>query len=163
MFAIRPGNPVHVAVRDVLDSSLSDAVQTVFPREELVFLEWNGLAFPLSYKYDVGMMVDDIVEMILAVRKAGAGLFQVDWPSSGFPYHWVVRWDMSGVEVHAHPRDEPGAVSLAGRESIRVDREAFLRAWQVLLKNVLAGLEEAGYDSIQISGLSRLRAAASHR
>lgn len=150
-----------MAVRDVSDSSLSDAVQSVFPLEERARLEWNGLVFFLSYKYDVGVMVDDIVKMLQAVEEAESGLFQVDWPSSGFPYHWTVRWGTSGVEVHARPRDEPGAVSLTGRESVRVDRDAFLRAWQALLANVLAGLEGAGYDSSQIGGMAQLRAAAS--
>jgi hypothetical protein len=64
-----------VAARDESDSTLSDAAQTVFPLEERAFLNWNELTLPLSYKYDISLMLEDIVEMVLAVGKTGSGLF----------------------------------------------------------------------------------------
>jgi hypothetical protein len=150
-----------VAARDEADTSLSDAAQTVFPLEERALLEWNGLTLPLSYKYDISVMLEDIVEMVVAVGKTESGLFQVDWPSSGFPFHWTIKWDASEVEVHAQPRHEPGAVDLMGREWVRVERGAFLGAWQELLITVLSCLEGAGYNNLQISGWARLRTAVS--
>lgn len=161
MFALQLGVPALVAVHDESDSTLSDAVQTVFPLDERVFLKWNGLTFSLSYKYDISLMLEDLVEMVLAVGKTGSGMFQVDWPSSGFPFHWTVRWNVSEVEIHAQPRHEPGAIDLSGHERVRVDRRAFLGAWQALLGTVLSCLEGAGYNSLQIPGLPRLRIAAS--
>jgi hypothetical protein len=163
VFALQLGVPACVAARDESDSTLSDAVQTVFPLDERAFLKWNGMTLPLSYKYDISVMLEDIVEMVLAVGKTGSGLFQVDWPSSGFPYHWTVKWDASKVEVHAQPRQEPGAVDLGGHERVRVDRGSFLGAWQALLRTVLSCLEGAGYTSLQLGGLARLRTAASTR
>jgi hypothetical protein len=162
VFALQLGVPAFVAARDESDSTLSDAVQTVFSLDESAFLKWNGLTLPLSYKYDISVMLEDIVEMVLAVRKTESGLFQVDWPSSGFPVHWTIKWAASEVEVHAQPRNEPGAVDLVGREQVRVDRGSFLGAWQALLRTVLSCLEGAGYNSLQISGLTRLRRAASN-
>lgn len=159
-FALNAGRPAWVAARDDLDSNLSDAVQTVFPLEERALLEWNGVVFSLGYKYDISVMLEDIIEMVLAIGRTEAGSFQVDWPSSGFPFRWTVSWAASWVEVHAHARDEPGAVELAGRERVRVHRNSFVEAWQSLLGIVLSCLEEAGYDSFHLSGLNRLRMAA---
>jgi hypothetical protein len=161
VFAIKSGVPAVVAARDESDTTLNDAMQTVFPLDERAFLEWNGLTMPLSYKYDLSVMLEDIVDIVLAVERTESGLLQVDWPSSGFPFHWTIKWDASEVEVHAHPRDEPGAVDLTGRERVRVGRGIFVGAWQALLKTILSCLEGAGYTNLQISGLTRLRAAAS--
>jgi hypothetical protein len=163
VFTLHLGVPAFVATREESDSTLSDAVQTVFPLDERAFLEWNGLTLPLSYKYDISVMLEDIIEMVLAVRKTESGMFQVDWPSSGFPFHWAIKWNASEVEVHAQPRHEPGAVDLVGREGVRVDRGSFLGAWRALLGTVLSCLEGAGYNNLQIGGWSRLRTAASPR
>jgi hypothetical protein len=160
VFALKLVMPASVAARDESDATLSDAVQTVFPLEERAFLEWNGLTMPLSYKYDISLMLEDIVEMVLVVGKTESGVFQVDWPSSGFPFRWTLRWDASEVEVHAQARHEPGAVDLTGHERLRVERGSFVGAWQALLGTVLSCREGAGYDSLQINGLSRLRMAA---
>jgi hypothetical protein len=44
------------------DETLDDAVQSVFElNDEDAELEWNGVVFSLNYKYDLGMMVDDVV------------------------------------------------------------------------------------------------------
>jgi hypothetical protein len=160
-FTLDAGRPAFVAARDESDSTVSDAMQTVFPLEERALLEWNGVAFPLGYKYDLSVMLDDIVEMVLAIREAESGSFQVDWPSSGFPYQWTIGWDTSWVEVQAHARDEPGAMNLSGRERVRVHRGSFVAAWRALLGTVLSCLEEAGYGSLQLHGLDRLRRAVS--
>jgi len=161
VFALTSGVPALVAARDESDTTLSDAVQTIFPLDERAFLEWNGLTLPLNYKYDISLMLEDIVDMVLAIRNTAAGQLQVDWPSSGFPFHWTIKWNASEIEVHAQPRHEPGAVDLKGREWIRVDRGSFLEAWQALLRAVLSCLEAVGYNSLQINALTRMRTAAS--
>lgn len=105
-------------------------------------------------------MMEDIVDMVLALDKADSGELQIDWPSSGFPFHWAVRWKAGEVEVHAQARPEPGAVDLSARDRVRVPREAFVRAWRVLLSTILSSLESAGYTNLQLEGMNRLRTAA---
>ena len=58
MFALKTGVPAVVAARDESDTTLSDAMQTVFPLDARAFLEWNGLMLPLSYKYDISVMLE---------------------------------------------------------------------------------------------------------
>ncbi|MDY7228591.1 hypothetical protein [Hyalangium rubrum] len=160
MFALKAGMLVCVASRAESDGTLNEAAQTVLPLEESVLMEWNGVTLSLNYKYDISVMLEDIVELVLAVEKTGTGSYQVDWPSSGFPFRWTVKWNESEVDVRADSRDEPGAVNLTGRERVRVERGSFVGAWKALLRAVLSCLEGAGYTSQQVHGLARLRTAA---
>ncbi|HZN96441.1 MAG TPA: hypothetical protein VFB61_01765, partial [Gemmatimonadales bacterium] len=132
MFDLEARSPGCSGSRDESDSTLSDAVQTIFSADDYAVMAWGAQEFRLGYKYDIGMMIDDIIEMILAIRKGDAGSFEVDWPSSGFPYLWSIKWNAADVEIVARARDEPGAVGRVGRESVRIDRADFVRAWQTL-------------------------------
>lgn len=159
MFELRAGTPACLGVHDESDSTLSDALQTIFSIDDHATMAWHRLEFRLGYKYDISMMIDDIITMVLAVRQNDAGLFEVDWPSSGFPYLWSIEWSATDVEVVARARDEPGAKELAGCELVRVERASFVRAWQSLLDIVLSCLVSSGYSSQQIAGFERLKAA----
>ena len=160
MFELRAGTPACPGAHDASDSTLSDALQTIFSIDDHATMAWHHLEFRLGYKYDVSMMIDDIIEMVLAIRQNDAGLLEVDWPSSGFPYLWSIKWSATDVDIVARARDEPGAKELARCEWVRVKRAPFVRAWQSLLDIVLSCLLSSGYSSQQIAGLERLKAAA---
>lgn len=159
MFELRAGTPACLGAHDASDSTLSDALQTIFSIDDHATMAWHHLEFRLGYKYDIGMMLDDIITMVLAIRQNDAGLLEVDWPSSGFPYLWSIKWSATDVEIAARARDEPGAKELAGCESVRVERSPFVCAWQSILEIVFSCLLSSGYSSQQIAGLERLNAA----
>ena len=52
IFSVQASNPKYWKnVLDEEDSSLSDAIETIFPlNTEYAFLEWNHIFIPLSYK-----------------------------------------------------------------------------------------------------------------
>ncbi|WP_143177373.1 hypothetical protein [Cystobacter ferrugineus] len=160
MFSLRAGTPACLTVHDAEDSTISDAMQTVFPLETCSTLDWGGIEISLSYKYDLSMMADDIAQMIVALQASPSGTFQVDWPSSGFPYHWTLKWDPSIVEIHAIARPEPGAEDLTGRESVQTRKSSFVAGWQEVLRTIVSCLEASGYKDAQIAGLASLRQAA---
>ncbi|MEO7594939.1 MAG: hypothetical protein ABI134_27225, partial [Byssovorax sp.] len=63
-FFIQSSNPRSSSECDADDASLCDAVQTVFPMAtESMIMVWSGVYIPLGYKYDVSLMVDDIIDL----------------------------------------------------------------------------------------------------
>ena len=64
-FYIQTSNPYIINETNAYDNKLSEAIESVFPMntEELI-LFWNHVGIPLSYKYDISYMIDDIL-MIL--------------------------------------------------------------------------------------------------
>ncbi|WNG19259.1 hypothetical protein [Cystobacter fuscus] len=149
-----------MAVHDAGDSTISDAMQTVFPLGACSTLDWDGIEMSLSYKYDLSLMADDIVQMLLAIQNSPSGTFQVDWPSTGLPYHWALKWDPSVVEIHAVARPEHGAEDLTGRESVQTTKSTFVAGWQEILRMIVSCIEASGYKDAQIAGLASLKQAA---
>lgn len=135
-------------------------MQTVFKMEDCSTLDWNGIEMPLSYKYDLSIMADDIVEMVLAIENAVLGTFEVAWPSSGFPYKWAIAWNASTVKILATAMPVPGAEDLTGRESVQTSRSDFVAGWRDVLWIIFSCLEASGYKDTQLAGLKRLRLAA---
>jgi hypothetical protein len=66
---IQAGCPRNTAEHDRDDEDLCEAVETVFPLEaECMVMVWSGVYIPLSYKYDLGVMLADIIEIMRGVR-----------------------------------------------------------------------------------------------
>jgi hypothetical protein len=127
--------------------------------ESKALLEWNSHSFHLSYKYDIAFMADDVVKLVLLLQQNESGTWEVDWPSSGFPYRWDVRWDAHEVKIQAQARPEPGAEEISGNGFVRVGREVLIQDLQRLLAAVLSCLRMSGYSAEQITGLDGLSAA----
>jgi hypothetical protein len=155
-FGIELGHTECLRRLDVSDSTLAEAIQTVFPLEGHAVLEWDGLEFKLNYKYDLSMMMEDLLSLLRAVLSTSSGEQEVNWPSSGFPYIWRISWNASTLEVVASSRDEVGATHLRSPQAFRSTRREFLVAWQPLLKRILTCLETAGYREDHIAGMALL-------
>ncbi|HYO52429.1 hypothetical protein [Archangium sp.] len=155
-FGIRLGHADCLRQLDVSDSTLTEAIQTVFPLEGHAVLEWDSLEFQLNYKYDLSMMMEDLLSLLRAVLSTGPGEREVNWPSSGFPYIWHISWSDPTLEVVASSRDEAGATRLPSPPVLRTTRREFLVAWQPLLRRILTGLETAGYREEHIAGMALL-------
>lgn len=69
-FYILAGNPRVQSIENSDDKSLSEAIETVFPlNTEYAILSWNYISIPLSYKYDISYMIDDIPNFIMCLAK----------------------------------------------------------------------------------------------
>ncbi|AUX36279.1 uncharacterized protein SOCE836_084860 [Sorangium cellulosum] len=139
---------------------MSDAIQTVFPMEtERAILVWNHVYLPLSYKYDISLMVDDIVKICEDMLLMNHGTRLVHWPSNTFAAVWDIAWEPMVVSVEAQWSRVIGSTEsiLACRPRISISREDFLAEWKAPLDVVLVALETAGYTPKQIAELHRLK------
>ena len=56
------------------DETLSDAVESAFLSDsENAILVWNYVNVPLSYKYDISYMIDDILNLLSSGQKMESG------------------------------------------------------------------------------------------
>lgn len=156
-FAVRLGQAHCLRHLDTSDSTLAEAIQTVFPLEGHAVLEWNRMEFQLSYKYDLSLMMEDLLSLLQVVSSTRQGEQEVDWPSSGFPYLWRITWNDPMLQVVASSRDEPGATRRPSPAILRTTRQDFLLAWQPLLSRVQECLEASGYREEHITGMALLK------
>jgi hypothetical protein len=159
-FLIQASSPRGLPLRDAEDASLSDAIQTVFPlKTEGMYLIWNGISVPLSYKYDVSLMVDDVLHLLAQMLGHATGYESIDWPSNTFAATWEVRWGAGHVVVVSDWRHVAGGTRdlLGASGSIQLDLVHFMREWRRPLEVVAEALQKAGYEDHQILGLSVLR------
>lgn len=158
-FVIQSSNPRIELTWEAEDNSLSDAIQSVFPlRTERMVLTWNGIYIPLSYKYDVSFMVDDVVDLAMAMLTHSTGSKEIHWPSNTFAAVWDVRWEAGYVSVIGEWTRVVGGTEalLAASGAIRVPVAEFLGEWKRPLELVADALHRAGYGEVQVPKLALL-------
>jgi hypothetical protein len=156
-FIIQASNPRAELIHDIEDESLSDAVQAVFPMEtEDMLMVWNGIYVPLSYKYDVSLMVDDILDLCGNLLAATEGHRVIWWPSNTFAAVWDVKWCSNVVTIKAQWHRVVGGTEalLAAKPCISIPVDDFLAEWKRPLELVADALRGAGYTQEQISRVS---------
>lgn len=153
-FSIVCNNPRGAGLFNEADETLGDAVQSVFELDdEDAELEWNGVVFSLNYKYDLGMMVDDVVSMLKTIIAAPKGNMVIAWVSNGFPFTWRIVWSDDRMSVSASSRDAESGQRLLGREELEFSKHRFVREWESVLVTIKARLAAAGYGERYLSSL----------
>ena len=157
-FMFQASAPRYLTVCDPQDETLGEAVESVFPLDtEYAFMAWNWVYVPLSYKYDLAIMLADIVAMLDRVLSFAEGEIRIQWPSNTFAAEWRVKWKDGMVHVHATWRSVLGSTEdlLGRRPDIHVLVQDFVSEWQRPLEIIVRGLRLAGYDE-HLSGLHHL-------
>jgi len=156
-FSILCNNPRGGGSFNEADETLGDAVQSVFELDdEDAELDWNGIVSSLNYKYDFGMMVDDVVRMLKTMIMAASGNMIIEWVSTGFPFAWKIEWSDDQVSVSTISRDSGGRQKLLGRELVETTKHEFIQEWQSILLMIKAKLVAAGYSDRYLSSLREL-------
>lgn len=139
------------------DETLGDAVQSVFElNDEDAELEWNGVVFSLNYKYDLGMMVDDVVSMLRTILATSEGNMVIAWVSTGFPFTWRIDWSEDRIRLSATSRDSDAGLRISGLEELETSKKQFVREWQSVLAMIKARLSAAGYGEQYLSSLGEV-------
>jgi hypothetical protein len=159
-FAVQASNPRPLVAFDADDQSLSDAIQTVFPLEaEYGLIVWNWIYIPVTYKYDVSFMVDDIIELIDAMSSSSIGRRVIHWPSNTFAATWNIEWsdEIATIDAQWHSVIGDTESMLALRPKIVMPAAEFICEWKRLLETVAMALTNAGYSSEHLAGLRQLK------
>lgn len=157
-FAIQASNPRFLKHFNAEDTSLCDAIQTVFPLEaEYAILVWNWVYVPLTYKYDLSMMVDDVLLLALAMLSESNGCRTIQWPSNTFASSWKVEWATGVTTVEAEWTSVIGDTEamLAAAPKVVMEAKDFVAEWRRPLEVIMTGLASAGYTT-NLAGMERL-------
>lgn len=136
--------------RDPTDSSLIDAVQTAYDMYDCdLRMKIGTHEFSLGMKYDIGMMVDDIVELVHSVLANECGQASVAWVSNTFPYMWTLTWNVDSISLSSAPLHlaEPNWEEYF---EVTLRRQTFVEEWTKLLKAVRSVLEGSGYSVVNL-------------
>jgi len=145
-FELEAGKPSHTGTFDCADETIGEMVQTIFPLEtNCVVVHWAGVPFTLNYKYDLGMMLEDILILLRELISKPSGKMTIAHVSSGYPYRWDVEWATPDLEIHAFPHGHSISTQ-RGHELIRKSIHGFVAEWMPVLENVRSAAFHSGYD-----------------
>ena len=147
-FFIQANSPRCTMTFDKDDYDLSTALETVFPLlTEDATLVWNHIYVPLSYKYDISCMIDDILKMLHNIRSSSKGEMSIRWPSNTFASTWCIKWHENAVYLSSEWESVVGQTEkmLNSNKNVTMCSAVFLSEWKKLLQNILQALESCGY------------------
>lgn len=160
MFYVQASQPRCVDAQDS-ESTLTAAIERAYPLEtEDAYLNWHGVRIALSYKYDISVIVEDVIEMLESLN-APTGELAIAWPSNTFRTDWVLRWSRAQLHCAATWECVAGGVEtlLNQARPLEMPVRDFVAEWGELARQVERDLRAVGYDET-LPGLNRLAALA---
>lgn len=159
IFCIQASNPRFQNITNYNDECLSEAIESVFPlNTEHAILMWNHISIPLSYKYDISYMVNDILIIINAIQKQNVGKMKIHWLPDTFRSDWLIEWNNDEVQINAQWECTMGHLEfmLNQKNSIRLSKVDFVNEWKEVFGVLIRGLKHCGYDKSKIKGMEDL-------
>ena len=123
---------------DNSDDTVGYAIETLFSVEDDIYINWNGFKIPLSLKYDVSDIWNDVILMVKNIIKGTEKEFTIHFPSSTFFAAWVFSVDSDILTIKAYWT----TVNLEKEDLLRlrennmplvIDKKEFLEEWYKIL------------------------------
>ncbi len=159
-FCIQVCNPRLVDTTSADELSLDDAIESIFPLySENAIMVWNNLFIPLSYKYDLSLMIIDVMNMLNSLILRNEGYLTIHWPSNTFRSNWNLNWSQDKLRINSEWESVVGNIEdkLNSVASLELDKYMFVREWKGLLNMILKSLNESGYTESKISEIAKLQ------
>jgi hypothetical protein len=146
-FAIQVCNPTITYPHNRMVSDLAEAIETIFPMNtEDAFLLWNLVPIRLNYKYDVSVLIDDILPLLQTMLSQAEGNYQVSWGSDTFQADWSLNWSQDQLTIQTVWHQVTGHYEdlLNSRPELVIEYDKFLHEWDGLLRKVSESLYRVG-------------------
>ena len=159
-FCIQASCPHELSIYDPEDETLDEAIETVYPLQtESAFIVWEHVFIPLSYKYDISVMLSDILKILEALMTSSEGEHIVHWPTNTFAAVWRMHWKNEHMTIHAEWRELVGGLETllnSHNKPLTLNKHNFLCEWKQILCNVMNALTGAGYTEQNLPEMMRL-------
>jgi hypothetical protein len=158
LFSIQPSAPIVQPAHDAAD--LAAAIAAIYPMDtEDAILNWNRVPVRIGYRYDLSVLIDDLLPLLAAVSEQPAGEYRVEWGSDTFAARWDLGWsgDELGITSEWHSISGDYQELLNDRRTVALRRAEFLGEWCGLLAKVLSAVERSGVLLERTSQLEQLR------
>jgi len=159
MFKIQASNPRIIKEFDREANNISDAIESSFSlNSEYAVIIWNYVPVLLSYKYDISIIIDDILMMLNKIRCEKEGVMRIRWPSNTFACTWQIEWRDNNITIYTEWESVIGDTEylLNARKELVVDSVLFLAEWKKILFNIIQALEGCGYSRKTLKGFPAL-------
>jgi hypothetical protein len=100
MLKIQISNPLFSPLECDEELSMDEIIELLFPLEnEYLFLIWNNIFIPLSYKYDISVILDDFIEIVNFLDQKNVVKQEIHWPSNTFSAKWILEKDDNKINI----------------------------------------------------------------
>lgn len=158
-FYIQASNPKVQNELNFEDECLSDAIESAFLlNTENAILFWNHISIPLSYKYDISYMMEDLLRLLHCLQSMDTGEIVIRWLPDTFRCDWSIIWDHGQLQIQSHWECTVGHLEnlLNDNSQISISVRDFISEWKEILQTVIKGLDKCGYDEKRIEGMGQL-------
>lgn len=159
-FYIQASNPVFLKEFTGGDECLSDAIESSFPLfTENAILMWNHIAIPLSYKYDISYMIDDILTLLNHLSTKQDGEMVIHWLPDTFRSDWEIQWSEQVIKISSRWECTVGHLEskLNMNPEISMTVDDFVQEWKKVLGVIIEGLKTCGYSELVIADMKKLK------
>lgn len=96
---------------------------------------WNYISIPLSYKYDISYMMEDILLLLYALQYREKGELTIHWLPDTFRCGWIVRWDREKLNIQSQWENTVGHLErlLNEKPNISLKKDDFIKEWKSIL------------------------------
>ncbi|MBL7997878.1 MAG: hypothetical protein JNL32_04485 [Candidatus Kapabacteria bacterium] len=161
MFELKINNPTILRVDDnecIL--SLDDAIESIFPLEtEHLVLIWNEVIIPLSFKYDISLMVLDFIKIFQFTKDNQSSRLEIHWASNTFAAIWNFEKSKYSVNINTVWRSVIGGtediLNVKNKNEVSIDN--LQKEIMKLLRFLKYAIEKSGVNSNLIEDFEKLR------
>ncbi|SMP35267.1 hypothetical protein [Chryseobacterium profundimaris] len=81
--------------------SVGELIENIFPfSEDYLYVKWRGISIPVSYKYDLSMILEDFV-YIVKFLESSENLLSLAFPSNTFDVEWNMRKEYGKIIIQS--------------------------------------------------------------
>ena len=129
MFKIQISNPKVEDIKSEIYFEFSDFIQDIFSddNEELI-MNWNRIRIPISYKYDISIILLDFLHLINSINSADKSNVKICFGSNSFFAVWICEWDDNNIKTISNWNQVSGFVTnlLNDKNELIINKLEFL-------------------------------------
>jgi hypothetical protein len=145
-FAIQSCLPVPRTPQTARLPDLAAAIQEIFPMDtEDAILLWNRVPVRMGYKYDLSVMIDDLLPLLRNLTSQEVGSDEVHWASDTFRANWALQWNSDSLRIESTWYSVLGDYEelLNRRGHLEISLRLFVSEWKRFLRKVRDCLDQA--------------------
>jgi len=154
MFKIEISERESYLKRDIEDSSISEALETIYQGNANFDIIWNKITIHVSLDSDMCMIIFDIKRMFKELKKNKTeGTFTISWGSPSFFTQWDFEVKEKILIIDSYWTTVNGnmnSLRKPNNKKIIVDKDYFLEEWRKVLSVIKEDLLKAGYNETNI-------------
>ncbi len=159
-FWIQASDPFSIVVAGGKVADLAEAIETIFPMNtEAAILVWGRANIRVSYKYDLSVVIDDLLPMLWEIMSQESGQYLVYFASNTFSATWNIFWERDKLSISATWGNVCGWFDqdLANTSQLDIQVHKFLSEWKMILKKLILAIDKSGIAIERLNEYEKLQ------